>query len=425
MADNELNEFSFKQENNMASVDSFQRKDEALLDFTYQGVTSKQKKIKGKASARTQKELYEQLKEQGVYAFDIKEIESKKIIFYRLKPKELTEFSRQIATMQAAGISIIKAIGIMKDKATNKKLLQLYNHIYYMINQGNTLSQAMSSSGDSFPLLMINMYRSGEISGRLDDAALKMAKYYESENKMNTKIRNAMAYPTILFVVIVAVVLILFTYVLPVFFEMYESSGTQLNILTRILQGASIFITTNWVFLIIGFIIFLGVMMSVVQLPKVSLKIDEKKLSLPTVGPLLSIIYTARFARTMSSLYSSGIPMIEAVEMSAKTIGNKYLEGQFEDVSQAVRSGQPLSYSIGNVKGIEPKLNASIFIGEESGRLDEMLLSTASEYEFESEMAIERILTYIEPLMIVLMACIIGPILIAALLPMFNMYSLV
>ncbi len=397
-----------------------------MPNYSYRGVDEKQKKVKGKIAAITEQEAYKALKEKNIIALELNEIAGVKATsMHKLNAKELSEFSRQIGTMQAAGISVIKAIQIMKDKGSNKKVLKVYEYLYDSINRGNTLSQSMIQCEECFPKLMINMYSAGEMSGRLDETAIKMAKYYESENKVNTKIRNAMAYPTALAAVTVAVVLILFTFVLPVFFEMYESSGTELNILTRMLQSGSDFLIANWWILLIITLIVVIVGRQVVKMPPIALEIDRIKLKLPVIGPLLSIIYTSRFARTMSSLYSSGIQMIDAVETGAKTIGNRYLEAQFDKVVEKIRSGQPLSYSMEGVKGIEAKLNASIYIGEESGRLDSMLNSISDEYEFEADAAVERLLTYLEPMMIVIMACIIGPILVAVMLPMFNMYSLI
>ncbi len=397
-----------------------------MPNYSYRGFDENNKKVKGQVSARTEQDAYNELKGQNIIAVDLDEIAvAKSGAMHQLKAKELAEFSRQIGTMQAAGISVIKAIQIMRDKGANKKVLKVYEYLYESINQGNTLSQSMESCDDCFPRLMINMYKAGEVSGRLDETAVKMAKYYESENKINTKIRNAMAYPTVLAGVTVAVVLILFTYVLPVFFEMYDSSGTELNILTRALRAGSDFLIANWFILLVVTILVVILGRQFVKQPQIALAIDQKKLTLPIFGPLLSIIYTSRFARTMSSLYSSGIPMIDAVEIGARTIGNRYLEAQFKKVVEQIRSGQPLSYAMEEVKGIEAKLNASIYIGEESGRLDSMLTSISDEYEFEADAAIERLLTYLEPMMIVIMACVIGPILIAVMLPMFNMYSLI
>ncbi|WP_249028541.1 type II secretion system F family protein [Tannockella kyphosi] len=393
--------------------------------YKYNGVSNKKKKIKGIKEAANPNDLYETLKIQGVYAFDIEEQSSPKLQFKRLKVKELADFSRQIATMQASGISVMKAVQIIKQQSSKKSSQELYDYLYAKISQGNTLSQAMYACGQSFPEMMIHMFHAGEASGKLDGAASKMAKYYDSEYKTKGKIKNALAYPIILAFVVVFVVLALFTYVLPIFFEMYEKSGTELNSFTLFLQRISNFFVNYWAVVILLIILFITAMLALRQWSPLAKKIDRFHLKIPGVGRLLSIIYTARFARTMSSLYSSGIGMIQSLEMSAKTINNHYLEEQFQLVIKDVQSGHPLSYAISDVEGMEGKLSASILVGEESGKLDSMLLSIASEYELESELAVERLLTYIEPGMIIVMAGIIGPILVAVMLPMFDMYSMI
>ncbi len=396
-----------------------------MPDFKYKGINNKNKRVKGKMQANTRKELYASLKEENIFVYEVMEVMDKKVkSLYKLKPKELTDFSRQIGTMQAAGIPVIKAIAIMSERDSNPKIKEVYAHILSVINRGNTLSEGMESCNGSFPTLMINMFKAGEISGRLDESAMKMAKYYEGENKIHGKIRNAMAYPSILAIVTVAVVLILFTFVLPVFLEMYEENGADLNILTSILLNFSTFLTNNWLFVTLFLVAILAVTQTVLKLYPVAFQVDKLRLKIPKIGPLVSIIYTARFARTLSSLYSSGITMVEAVEISSKVIGNRYLESQFNAVISKIRSGQSLSQAMEEMDGIEMKLNASIYIGEESGRLDTMLASIAEEYEYEADVAIDRMLTYIEPLMIVVMGLIIGPVLVAVMLPMYGMYTM-
>lgn len=396
-----------------------------MPDFKYKGINSKNKRVKGTMHANTRKELHASLKEENIFVYEAVEVVDKKVkSLYKLKSKELTDFSRQIGTMQGAGIPVIKAIAIMSERDSNPKIKEVYAHILSVINKGNTLSEGMESCNGSFPTLMINMFKAGEVSGRLDESAMKMAKYYEGENKIHGKIRNAMAYPTILAIVTVAVVLILFTFVLPVFLEMYEDNGADLNILTSMLLNFSTFLTTNWLFVTLFSVAALAVTNTMLKLYPVAFQVDKMRLKVPKIGPLVSIIYTARFARTLSSLYSSGITMVEAVEISAKVIGNRYLESQFNAIITKIRAGQSLSQSMEGMDGIDMKLNASIYIGEESGRLDTMLASIAEEYEYEADVAIDRMLTYIEPLMIVIMGLIIGPVLVAVMLPMYGMYTM-
>lgn len=395
-----------------------------MPNYSYKGIDKNNKKVKGKEVAKSKKDLYENLKDAGICAFDIEETIEKTQDLYKFKLKELSEFSRQIATMQASGIPVIKAISIISETDLKPQVKKVVEHLYQVVNDGNTLSEAMRSCGTSFPDLMINMYHAGEVSGRLDETALKMATYYESENKIRGKMRSAMAYPIVLAIVTVLMIVMLFTYVMPVFTEMYEDSGTDLHWLTQGLMDFSDFVIANW---IAAILLVIGSIVAVNELRKIyfiSVKIDKTKLKIPKMNHLFSIIYTSRFARTLSSLYTSGISMIDAVEVSTSTVGNKYMEIQLRAAETRIRSGFPLSVALADIEGIDRKLMAAIYIGEESGRLDEMLMSSSNEYEYEANMAIDQLLNYLEPLMIVLMGFIIGPVLVGVMLPMFNMYEM-
>ncbi|MFI3177594.1 MAG: type II secretion system F family protein [Eubacteriales bacterium] len=393
--------------------------------YQYKAVDRNNKNVKGTLFAQSEADLYQRLKDTKLLAYEINESEKSLKTYAKLKTKDLCDFARQIGTMQASGISIMKAIDIMRDRDLKPKVREVYDAIYRMVNQGNSLTQGMESCEGAFPALIINMFKAGEVSGRLEDVAAKMAHHYESENKINQKIKNAMAYPMILCFVMVAVVAILFLFILPTFFEMYTTSGTDLPLPTQILVATTDYIQANWyiIAIVLAVIGFIGNMIS--KVPVVKRGIDKAKLGLPQIGQLLGVIYTARFARTMSSVYSSGVPMIQAVEIAARTMGNTYIEHQFGEVIRLVQSGQSLSTALKGVEGIEKKLVSAIFIGEESGKLDDMLTSLADEYEFEANSAIERLLTFIEPCLIVVMAVVIGSIMIAVMLPMFNMYEVV
>lgn len=391
--------------------------------YQYKGIDENKKRITGSSFATTEDMLYKKLKETGIYAYEITESEKQVKTYAKLNANELSDFARQIGTMQSSGISVIKAIDIMRERDVKPKVKNVYDTIYQVVNQGNSLTEGMQSCTGAFPTLMISMFQAGEMSGRMDDMAAKLAKHYESDSKIASKIKGAMAYPAILMVVMTIVVAILFTFVLPVFFGMYEDSGADLPGPTKIVQNISIYAQENWyIILIVGSISIFSIRMFC-KIPAVATAIDYLKLNAPKIGPLLSVIYTARFARTMSSVYSSGLPMIQAVEIAAKTVGNRYIESQFPTVIRRIETGNPLSVALKDVPGFESKLTSSVYIGEESGRLDHMLESLADEYEFEADAAISRLLTFIEPVLILVMAVVIGGVMVAVMLPMFNMSS--
>lgn len=392
-----------------------------MPEYSYNGKNIDDKSVKGKIIARNSIDAYRQLKENKIFAYSIKNVEEERNKMYRIKSVQLSDFSRQIGTMLEAGVSIMRALSMMKDRETNVKLRKIYENLYNLVNKGNTLSESMELCGVSFPDIMINIFRAGESSGKLDKSALKMAIYYEKEHKLNTKIKNAMIYPVLLLVVTIFVVIGVFTVILPRFFELFQD--IELPQITQVMINISdLFVNYGFLLLIIS-IINVFILIKIFQIPSVKLKIDYKKIKVKKLGKLMSIVYTARFARTLSSLYSSGLVILDSVKLSSKVTGNKYIESQFPLVISKIRSGSGLSDAISKVDGFDPKLTSVIYIGEESGKLDEMLSTIADSLDYDAQTATTRLLAILEPSMIVLMSVIIGGVIFSVMLPILSMYN--
>ena len=334
---------------------------------------------------------------------------------YRLKANEVSEFSRELASMIGSGITVVRALEIMVQRDLEPKLTAVYKRLQRDLHQGSTLSEAMRMQGRAFPELLINMYASGEASGQLEQVASKMAVQYDKEHKLNKKVKSAMTYPIMLLILAVVVVFLLFTLILPSFFGLFEDM--PLPLATRIMMAISGFMQENWLYVLIGVLLFIAALQRFIQVPDVRLRFDKMKLRIKVVGKMLRIIYTARFARTLSSLYSSGISMITALEISSTIIGNKYIESQFGELIKKVRNGGTLSEAVGAVDGFDKKLAGSIAIGEETGKMDTMLEATADGFDYESEMATTRLVSLMGPLMIVFMGVLIAVIMVSVILP--------
>jgi type IV pilus assembly protein PilC len=289
------------------------------------------------------------------------------------------------------------------------------------LRHGTSFSAALENRGKAFPELLISMMRAGESSGGLDKTAAKMAETYDKQHKLDGKMKSAAIYPIILLVMIVAVIIILFTFVMPQFFTLFENMTLPLP--TQIMMSISEFLTTNWLYVIAGTIVAVALIITIFQQPTPKRLWDKTKLKAPVIGKLMRIIYTARFARTLSSLYVSGIPKIQSLTISRTTIGNTYIEGQFDGVINMLGNGSTLSQALSTVEGFDKKLNSTILIGEESGRLEQMLDSVADQFDYESEMATQRLVGMMEPIMIIVMAAVVGFVIVSVLLPIFNMYS--
>ncbi|MCD7772637.1 MAG: type II secretion system F family protein, partial [Ruminococcus sp.] len=330
-------------------------------------------------------------------------------------------FCREISTMLASGISLVRAMNIINNRDLTPKLKYAFGELLSSIKKGIALSDAMELLGKTFPPMLINMVKAGEASGRLDETMEKMADYYEKDNRLNKSIRSALTYPIILAVLTVCVAVGLMTFVVPMFADIFD--GMTLPLVTRIVMTISNALTDNFVQIVIVVAIVCIAVYFIMQIEKVRFGIDKLKLKMPVVGKLLKIIYTARFARTLASLYSSGLSIINALQISKDTIGNRYITKQFDEVVRSVRAGNSLSATLAAVDGFDKKLSDTIAVGEETGQLDSLLVSIADSYDYDSDMAIKRLMTMIEPLMIIILAFFVVVIMLAVLMPIFGMYS--
>lgn len=339
----------------------------------------------------------------------------------KLSSKELAIFSREIGTMLSAGVTLVRALGIVINRENPVKLKKIYNDLNQALKSGVSFSEALRAQGVVFPEIFINMIYAGEASGQLDKTVLKMAVYYEKESRLNGRIKNAMMYPKILLAVTFIVVLIIFTFVLPSFFDMFK--GMTLPLPTRIVIAISNFFVKDWYIALALALIIIGLVIVLRRNERYILFINKIKLRIPKIKVLLRIIYTARFARTLCALYSSGLPLVNSVQIGQSTIGNRYISAQFDEVISQVKSGVPLSKAVSSIDGFDSKLSSVIMIGEETGHLTDMLTAVADSFDYESENATTRLVTLIEPAMIVSMALVIGSIMISVLLPILNIYS--
>ena len=388
--------------------------------YNYIAVDLENNKKSDTVDAKDESDLRRILRNQNLVPIRYKEIDEKKTS-YRLKADQTSEFSRQLASMLGSGITLVRAMEILKDRDFKPKLRMVYEKIHKDVQQGFTLSEAMRLQPRAFPGLLVNMYASGEASGQLEQVANKMAVHYDKENRLNGKVKTAMTYPIILLVVTLVVVMLIFTVVLPQFFELL--GDIELPLITRVVIAISGFMQSNWLYVIIGVLTVIAICQYLMRIRKVALKVDRLKIRVPIIGKLLKIIYTARFARTLSSLYTSGISMLNALEITRTTISNTYIENQFDEVIKSVRNGEFLSESVAMVDGFDKKLSATILIGEETGRLDAMLESTAESFDYEAEMATGRLVQLLEPVMIVILAVVVGGIMLAVMMPIMTLYQ--
>ncbi len=389
--------------------------------FKYKAIDLDSKKVTGTISAENGESLIQLLRAKSLMVTSYSPVEEEVRSVYKLKANEVAEFSQEIATMLSAGITIIHALDIILKRDSKEKLRNVYSCLYSDLSNGKTLSEAMEGQGEAFPTLFINMYKTGEESGRLDIVAAKMALHYTKEHRLNNKVKSATIYPKILLVLMTVVVIVIFTIILPSFFKLFEN--LELPLPTKIVVALSNGMVKYWLPLLILACLLALLFQYVTKKRNVRLKIDEMKLKLPKIGKLNKIIYTARFARTLSSLYSSGLSIVNALTICSRTIDNTFIEDQMPSAIEKVRSGESLSDAIQGIKGFDVKLGLSVFIGQESGQLDKMLDSVSDSFDYEAEVATEKLVALLEPVLIVFMAVVVGFIAVSVLLPILSLYQ--
>lgn len=392
--------------------------------YKYKAKDSNGKISKGVFEAADEMALYQALRADGRYLISSRDMEESKLKSRRrMKTAVLADFSRQLGTLLKAGVSLVRSLNIISNEIGVKSAdKETYQNLLNAIRQGVPLSEAMEEQGKTFPVLLVSMMRSAEANGNLDQTSLRMAEHYDKEHRLNGKVRNAMIYPMILSVLLVCVIIFILSYLVPQFQDIFDTMES-LPLPTVILLGMSDGIQKYWPFIILAVVVLVFGLNLLFRIPKVQWKKDQLKLKLPVIGNLLRKIYTARFARTLCSLYSSGIPIIQALQIGSSTVGNRYIEDQFDGVIDLIRRGESLSGSLMQIDGFQKKLSSSILVGEETGSLDEMLDSIADSLEFEAERALERLVTLMEPILIILMALIIGFVVVAVILPIYESYS--
>ncbi|MCH5324443.1 MAG: type II secretion system F family protein [Eubacterium sp.] len=377
--------------------------------YSYVATDSNGKRVKGTESAEDATDLLEKLRQKGLYCNSYKDTsKGGGDVKFKFKTKDLANFSRQLAAMLTAGISLVKALQILTSQQEDKKQKAVLMDIYEEVQKGRSFSEALATKPGVFPQLFCSMVNAGEVSGNLDMIMDRVSIHYAKDGKTQNKIKSAMIYPMVLLVMLVVMFIGLFVLIMPMFREL---AGDDLAPLSAAMFAISDFLINQWYILILVVIAIVVAIVILFRTPATKEKWDEFILKMPKVGGLLGTIYTARFARTMSNLFSSGLQMVDCIEKSVATLGNTYIIKSFDDVIENVKRGEALSVAIGRTGIFDGMFVSIIYVGEESGALDEILEKTSDFYDEEADTAIANLVALMEPAMIVLMGVMIGTIL--------------
>lgn len=402
-----------------------------MPDYKYKAITSNGAKIEGIHTCDSKDEVIELLRKNKEFPISIDEVieGSTKITFFdifsKVKSKDISIFCRQFYTMLNAGVTIITCLDILRVQTDNKKLKMAISAVYEEVQKGRYFSESLKDQSDVFPELLINMVAAGELSGTLDTIMSRMALHYEKENRITNKVKSAMVYPLVLAVIATSVVIFLMAFIVPNFVSMFSSAGVILPLPTRIMLSISKIVTHYGVFIAAFIVIVVYGIKTFFKTDKGKTLRDTFKLKIPIVKGVTQKLYTARFARTLSTLMGSGIPLIQSLEIVSKVVQHKLVERGIIDAIEDVKKGVSLSVPIKNMGLFPPMVYYMVNIGEESGALDDILERTADYYDEEVDTAIQRMTALMEPLMIVVMAVIAGSIVVSIILPMFDMMKTV
>jgi type IV pilus assembly protein PilC len=343
----------------------------------------------------------------------------------RVKTRDIVIFTRQFATMINAGLPLVQSLNILAAQTENKSLAEVTRAVVYDVESGNTLADAFSKHPKAFSALYVNMVAAGEAGGILDTILLRLATFLEKNDALVRKVKGAMVYPGVIICVAMLAIAILLIFVIPTFQSMFASANLELPLPTRIVIGMSNFLIHFWwaMLLAIGGVIF-GVR-SYYHTPAGRLQIDAAMLKAPVLGDVLRKSAVSRFTRTLGTLVSSGVSILEGLEITAKTAGNQVVHNAVMESRQSIAGGETIAAPLEKSKVFPPMVISMIAVGEQTGGLDEMLSKIADFYDEEVDVAVSALLSLMEPAMIVILGVIVGGMVIAMYLPIFDMMNAV
>jgi type IV pilus assembly protein PilC len=342
-----------------------------------------------------------------------------------IKTRDVVIFTRQFATMINAGLPLVQSLTILAQQTENKALKEVTKAVVYDVEAGNTLADALGKHPKGFTDLYVNMVAAGEAGGILDTILLRLATFLEKNDALVRKVKGAMVYPAVIISVAIVAIAVLLIFVIPTFSSMFASVNMQLPLPTRVVIGASHILTRFWyliggtiVLLIFGFRSYYGTLGG-------RKTIDGLLLRAPVVGDLLRKSAVSRFTRTLGTLISSGVSILDGLEITAKTAGNRVIYDAIMQSRQSIAGGETIAGPLQTSGVFPPMVISMISVGEQTGGLDEMLTKIADFYDSEVDVAVSALLSLMEPIMIVVLGVIVGGMVVAMYLPIFDMVNAV
>jgi type IV pilus assembly protein PilC len=343
----------------------------------------------------------------------------------KVKLKELAVFSRQFSTMINAGLSMLRALSILEEQQPNKAFAAILTEVRLEVESGSALSVSMDKHRDIFPPLMVNMIKAGEVGGFLDKVLTQIADNYEAEVALRGKVKSAMTYPVVVLIMAILMTIGMLLFIVPTFAGLFTSLGGSLPAPTQILVSLSDFLKVAIVPIVVLSIVGAVVWSRIKHTERVREIVDPLKLKVPIFGQLFRKIALARFCRNLGTMLSSGVPILQSLDIVADTSGNVVVAHAVRDVQESVRNGESLTEPLSKHDIFPPMVTQMLAVGEDTGALDNMLHKISDFYDQEVEATTEQLTALIEPLMIAFLGGIVGSMIVALYMPIFKIFDLI
>jgi len=394
--------------------------------FAYTAVDTGGRTVKSVMEADNEGLVLAKLRDQSLHCLDIKQTKHSRTRSFgrkKLKPKALVVFSRQFATMIDAGIPILRCLDILTSQTKDYALKNALEQVTIDVKSGLSLNESIAKHPEVFNKLYVNMIRAAEVGGILDTILDRLAGFLEYESEIRGKIKGAMMYPVLVLIFSVLMLFVLFSFVLPKFKDIFTGMNVELPPLTKALFAMGDFMQAYWwVVVLIGVGSYLGLKLYG-RSPKGRFQLDYMKLKLPIIGELSLKMSIARFSRTFGTLLNSGVPMLRSLEIVGETMNNQVLSQAIDLTRTSIREGNKLSVPLAQTGLFPSMVTHMIDVGEESGRLSEMLVKVGDFYDQEVEATVKGLTSMIEPMLIIFMGVIVGFIAISVMTPIFKLVN--
>ncbi len=400
--------------------------------YTFKGFDPTGAPTHGELEGESQAHVASQLRGRGFTVVDISRkrmgftFQDMRDLYTPVAPRDLTVLARQLATMVSSGLSLLRALYVLEEQTEAAKLARTIAAVRQDVETGFALSQAMSKHPAVFSDLFVSMVAAGEAGGNLDEVLERLALQLEKDDHLRRTVRAAMVYPTLIGCFALAVLVAMVTLIVPVFAGIFKNLGGKLPMLTQMMMSVSDAFRNDWYIVVAVPLVLVWGFRTAKRTDRGQLLWDRIKINLPMrIGEIVRKVAIARFARTLATLTSAGVPILQALEITAKTTGNRVIGDPMTEVAERVKGGESLAGPLEDTGVFPPIVTQMLAVGEETGALDSMLHKLADFYDDEVETMLKALTSIIEPVMMLIVGVIVGTVVIAMYLPMFQVYNLV